>query len=208
MGKQRSVGVGGTSFRTGHGGRAILALLVGGLVLGGALPANAASDLTISTTLDAGVCTSSLASAALTLGNSGKIDAASALGKSWVFLGTASLTVNVSCTAGLLSQTAMPALSITPKSGTAQSSSVQGLFASTATGFGVVIGNTPGGTLSKTQLVTALAPFVNLESVGTHPKASYTLPVAVACGDTGDCTAAKLKAGAVSATFLVDFAYH
>ena len=207
MGKQRSVEVGAASFRTGRGGRAISALLIGGLVSWWALPANAA-DIAIATTLDVGVCTASLSSPTLTLGAIGKIDPAPALGQSWAFLGQTYLTVNVGCSAGLLSQVNTPALKIVPKTGTSQSGTVPGLFASTTTGFGVVIGNKPATPLSKTQLVTTNTPYVNLETVGVHPQASYTLPVAVACGDTGDCTPTKLKAGTVSAAFIVTFEYH
>lgn len=208
MGKQRSVGAGDTSFRTGCGGYAISALLMGWLVMWWALPANAATAITISTTLDTGVCTSSLSSSTLTLGTDGKIDPASALGQSWTFLGQANLSVTVSCSAGLLSQTATPALRITPQSGTTESSHVPGLFASTTTGFGVVIGNKPAESLQASQRVTASAPYVNLKTAGTRPEAIYTLPVAIACGDISDCAPAGLKAGAVSATFIVNFEYH
>lgn len=201
MGKQCSVQTGNASVRAG---RAISALLMGGVMLWCALPANAA-DITISTDLDAGSCTATVP-ASLILGTGGKLDPASAVGASWRFLGQQSMTINIVCSG--LTATTTPALKITPKSGTQQSAAVPGLFASTATGFGVVISNKTGTTLTHSQLVTNGNSFVDLETAGTAPKTTYTLPVAVACGDTSDCTAAKVKPGPVSASFAVEFQYH
>lgn len=209
MGKQQSVGAGGTTLRTVRGGRAILALLMSGLVLWWALPVNAGTGITISTTLDAGACTASLPSSTLTLGPEGKIDPSPALGKAWVFLAQGALEVNVVCS-GLSPTTLRPALKITPKSDTVEILNQPGLFASTSTGFGVAIGNIPDETsLKEGQLVTASNPHVNLGNQGDTPAAlQYSLPVAVACGGTDGCAPANLKAGAVSATFIVNFEYH
>lgn len=201
MGKQCSVQTGNASVRAG---RAISALLMGGGMLWCALPANAA-DLTISTDLEAGSCTASV-QPSVTLGPSGKIDPTSAVGQSWVFLGQENVNITITCSG--LTGTTIPALNITPKSGTTQSGVVPGLFASTTTGFGVVISNKTGTTLAHNQLVTTADSFVDLETAGTAPKATYTLPVAVACGDTGDCVKTKVQPGPVSASFAVEFQYH
>lgn len=208
MGKQQSVGAGGTALRTVRGGRTILALLMGGLVLWWALPVNAGTGITISTTLDAGTCTASLSTSTLTLGLNGEIDPGPALGQAWVFLAQNALGVTVECS-GLSDPTLQPGLSITPKNDTAEIPGQPGLFASTRTGFGVVIGNTPTATsLTPERLVTSLNPRVNLANPGVIPASTYNLPVAVACGDINACKPTNLKAGAVSATFIVNFEYY
>ncbi|MCT4737211.1 hypothetical protein [Raoultella ornithinolytica] len=189
-------------------------LSLGLVVLCWVFPALAAGDVTISTEITSGNCSAAVSPATLSLGANGKIDPTAAVGKDWVFLGQNAITVTLTCTGGVApSGAGVPAITVKPKSGTAQLASA-GLFsaatATTAKGFGVAISNAVVSSMDKSKLITVAAPYVNVGTTGTLPTngSTWKLPVAVACGATTACAASNLGPGKVSATFVVDFSYH
>lgn len=169
-----------------------------------------AGDLKISATLDGGSCTLKLQDAQIHLGNQGKVDPKAAINKSWVFLGEKNLILTQMCSK-LYAGKPRPVIKIVPDSGTKPVGTVSGLYAASGTsqGFGIVVGSRTAkvGVLDKSHLINQKNQNLEVEDNGGAKAYSYSIPVAVACGDTADCTFNKLGAGDLKAVFRIEFEY-
>lgn len=190
-----------------------LMILLGCILLVTQQAAIAGNKLTISTTLDGGTCSLKLTNSPLALG---EVDPKPALNQSWVFLGTSNLNINVICPSLLVATGLKPSVKVTPADGTVQSKSVASLYYSqdkstTSMGFGIVMSSrsTKIGNLDKGYLISDNNNYITLENnKNTRPDSTYAVPVAVACGDKGDCVNSKLSSGKLHAVFTLDFEYH
>ncbi|EPL0836687.1 hypothetical protein L9F34_001989 [Klebsiella aerogenes] len=171
-----------------------------------------AGDLNVSATLDGGSCTLKLQDAQIHLGDQGKVDPKNAINKSWVFLGEKNLVLIQTCSK-LHAGKPQPVIKIVPFSGTRQVGTVPGLYAMSGTskGFGVVVGSrtrtAKADSLDKSHLINQENQTIEVEDNGGAAAYSYSIPVAVACGDTADCKFDKLGAGDLKAVFRIEFEY-
>lgn len=173
-----------------------------------------AGDLNILATLDGGSCTLKLQDAQIHLGDQGKVDPKNAINKPWVFLGEKNLVLIQTCSK-LHAGKPQPVIKIVPFSGTKQVGTVPGLYAASGTskGFGVVVGSrttkagSKDGSLDKSHLINQENQIIEVEDNGGAAAYSYSIPVAVACGDTADCKFDKLGAGDLKAVFRIEFEY-